>query len=369
MKLLTIALSMLLSAALSTGAGALDVDPHFPLYEPVALDGAQIKSVGSDTLGDLMRSWADAFSKLNPNVKIEVESKGSNTAPSALLDRASQLGPMSRPMRIEEYEPFEKKYGYHPVSFPVAVDALAVYVNKENPIECLTIDQLGEISRREERMPPKSLLLRGEQRARFGRRDMLAGLAAAAALLWPMNLAGATEPVSIGLNPLFLDSDIELLSLLQSYLAGRLGRSVQLLKRRTYQEITALLLSGQLDAAWVCDDPYVQHEDQLALLAVPLYRHEPLYQTYVIVSEGSKAQSFDDIRGTVHAFSDPDSTSGFLVTRSLLALRHTTPAQFFRTFFFTYGHRNVVRAVATGLARVAASMGMFGMSCESVSRN
>jgi phosphonate transport system substrate-binding protein len=198
-------------------------------------------------------------------------------------------------------------------------------------------------------MPPKSPLLRGEQKARFGRRDMLAGLAAAA-LLWPMNAAGATEPVSIGLNPLFLDSDIQLLSLIQTYLAAQLGRTVQLVKRRTYQEITALLLSGQLDAAWICDDPYVQHEDQFALLAVPLYRHEPLYQTYVIVSEGSKAQSFDDIRGTVHAFSDPDSTSGFLVTRSLLALRHTTPAQFFRTFFFTYGHRNVVRAVATGLA-------------------
>jgi phosphonate transport system substrate-binding protein len=198
-------------------------------------------------------------------------------------------------------------------------------------------------------MPPKSLLLRGEQKAGFGRRDMLAGLAAVA-LLCPMNAAGATEPVSIGLNPLFLDSDIQLLSLMQSYLAAQLGRTVQLIKRRTYQEITALLLSGQLDAAWICDDPYVQHEDQFALLAVPLYRHEPLYQTYVIVSEGSKAQSFDDIRGTVHAFSDPDSTSGFLVTRSLLALRHTTPAQFFRTFFFTYGHRNVVRAVATGLA-------------------
>ena len=198
-------------------------------------------------------------------------------------------------------------------------------------------------------MPPKSLLLRGEQKARVGRRDMLVGLITAA-LLWPTNPAGAAEAVSVGLNPLFLDSDIQLLSLLQTYLAERLGRPVQLIKRRTYQEITALLLSGQLDAAWVCDDPYVQHEDQFALLAVPLYRREPLYQTYVIVSEESKAQSFDDIRGTVHAFSDPDSTSGFLVTRYLLALRHTTPAQFFRTFFFTYGHRNVVRAVATGLA-------------------
>ncbi len=198
-------------------------------------------------------------------------------------------------------------------------------------------------------MPPKSPLSRGEQKAQVGRRDMLVGLAAAT-LLWPINPSGAAAAVSIGLNPLFLDSDIQLLSLLQTYLAERLGRPVQLIKRRTYQEITALLLSGQLDAAWVCDDPYVQHEDQLELLAVPLYRHEPLYETYVIISEGSKARSFDEIRGTVHAFSDPDSTSGFLVTRYLLALRQTTPAQFFRTFFFTYGHRNVVRAVATGLA-------------------
>ena len=198
-------------------------------------------------------------------------------------------------------------------------------------------------------MPRQSPPFCGGPTARIGRREVLVGLAAAT-VIWSTNSVAATEPVSIGLNPLFLDSDIELLSLLQTYLAAQLARPVQLIKRRTYQEITALLLSGQLDAAWVCDDPYVQHEDQLALLAVPLYRHEPLYQTYVIVSEGSKAQSFDEIRGTVHAFSDPDSTSGFLVTRSLLALRHTTPAQFFRTFFFTYGHRNVVRAVATGLA-------------------
>jgi len=132
-------------------------------------------------------------------------------------------------------------------------------------------------------MPPKSALLRGQQNARVGRRGMLGGLAAAI-LLWPMNPAAAAEAVSIGLNPLFLDSDIQLLSLLQTYLAERLERPVQLIKRRTYQEITALLLSGQLDAAWVCDDPYVQHEDQFALLAVPLYRREPLYQTYVIVS-------------------------------------------------------------------------------------
>ncbi len=181
------------------------------------------------------------------------------------------------------------------------------------------------------------------------RRTALALLASCFLPVAPVR-ALAAEAVSFGLNPLFLDSDIELLSMIGSYLGAQLGRPVQLVRRRTYQEITALLLSGQLDAAWVCDDPYVQHEDQLELLATPLYRGEPLYQTYVAVNENSPAKSFDDLRGTVHAFSDPDSTSGYLVTRYLLAIRHETPASFFRESFFTYGHRNVVRAIASGLA-------------------
>ena len=183
------------------------------------------------------------------------------------------------------------------------------------------------------------------------RRSALAGLAASfLPSLGSLASASASSSISFGLNPLFLDSDIELLSMIESYLGAQLGRVVQLVRRRTYQEITAMLLSGQLDGAWICDDPYVQHEDQLALLAVPLYRGQPLYQTYIAVNENSTAQSFDEISGTVHAFSDPDSTSGFLVTRYLLAMRHVTPASFFREFFFAYGHRNVVRAVASGLA-------------------
>ena len=111
------------------------------------------------------------------------------------------------------------------------------------------------------------------------RRTALVGLAAAS--LWPdlSRPALASTPVSFGLNPLFLDSDIKLLSILQEYLARQLGRPVVLVKRRTYQEITAMLLTGQLDAAWICDDPYVQHQSQLALLAIPLYHQKPLYQT------------------------------------------------------------------------------------------
>ncbi len=99
MKTLALVSSVLIGITLATGAHSLDLDPHFPAYQPVATDSAQIKSVGSDTLGDLMRSWADEFAKLNPNVKIEVESKGSSTAPPALLDGVAQLAPMSRSMR------------------------------------------------------------------------------------------------------------------------------------------------------------------------------------------------------------------------------------------------------------------------------
>jgi len=160
----------------------------------------------------------------------------------------------------------------------------------------------------------------------------------------------STNTVSFGLTPVFLDSDIQLLAMLERYLVKSLGRPVSLVKRRTYQEIVALLLSGQLDAAWICDFPYVQYQDRLALLGVPLYRHQPLYQTYIVVNTALEAKTFDECRGTVHAFSDPDSTSGYLITRWLLALRQTTPAAFFRKSFFTYGHRNVIRAVADGLA-------------------
>lgn len=161
--------------------------------------------------------------------------------------------------------------------------------------------------------------------------------------------ANGVSSFSLGLTPVFLDNNMRLLSLLQEYLSQRLHRPVVLVKRRTYREISMLLLSGQLDAAWICDFPYVQYQDRLALVAVPLYRHQPLRQAYVIVNQGSKATTFDDIRGTVHALSDPDSTSGYLITRWLLALRGESPAEFFQNSFFTYSHRNIIRAIGSGL--------------------
>lgn len=169
-------------------------------------------------------------------------------------------------------------------------------------------------------------------------------------ILSPAVARAATTPVRFGLTPVFLDSDIKLLANLEQYLVEQTGRPVSLVKKRTYQEITLMLLSGQLDAAWICGFPYVQYRSQLSLLAIPLYNGRPEYQSYLIAGANDPAQSIHDLRGQVHAFSDPDSNSGFLVTRAELARLRETPESFFSDTFFTYGHRNVIRAVASGLA-------------------
>ena len=137
------AVAIALNVVVATAALALD--QNLPGYRPAAALSGHIKSVGSDTLGRETTSWASAFEKLYPEVKIDIEAKGSATAPPALLDGAAQFGPMSRPMTAEEIAAFEGKYGYKISSFRVAVDALAVYVNKDNPIPCLTLPQISGI--------------------------------------------------------------------------------------------------------------------------------------------------------------------------------------------------------------------------------
>ena len=124
---------------------AIALDQSLPAYQAVTGISGQIKSVGSDTLGHEITLWAKAFKGLYPDVKIEIEASGSATAPPALLEGASQFGPMSRPMTAKEAEAFEKKYGYKASSFHVAVDALAIYVNKDNPVQCLAVQQLNRI--------------------------------------------------------------------------------------------------------------------------------------------------------------------------------------------------------------------------------
>ena len=120
-------------------------DPNWMNYARVSGVSGNLNSIGSDTLNNLMTLWAEGFRRQYPNVKIQIEGKGSSTAPPALIEGTAQLGPMSRKMKGKEIDAFESKFGYKPTAFPVAIDALAVYVNKDNPIQGMTIEQVDAV--------------------------------------------------------------------------------------------------------------------------------------------------------------------------------------------------------------------------------
>jgi phosphate transport system substrate-binding protein len=117
-------------------------DPKWTGYTRVSGVSGNVNSIGSDTLNNLMTLWAEGFRKQYPNVKVQIEGKGSSTAPPALIEGTAQLGPMSRKMKGKEMDAFEAKFGYKPTAFPVAIDALAVYVNKDNPIPGMSVAQV-----------------------------------------------------------------------------------------------------------------------------------------------------------------------------------------------------------------------------------
>lgn len=129
----------------SDGIAAADVDAALPSYAKADGVSGNLNSIGSDTLNNLMTFWAEAFRKEYPSVNIQIEGKGSSTAPPALISGTAQLGPMSRMMKSEEKQKFEKKYGFEPTPIGVALDSLAVYVHKDNPVDSLTLQQVDAI--------------------------------------------------------------------------------------------------------------------------------------------------------------------------------------------------------------------------------
>jgi len=123
----------------------VNVDPSIPAYTKASGVAGNLSSVGSDTLANLMTFWAEEYKRQYPNVNIQIQAAGSSTAPPALTEGTSNIGPMSRKMKDEEIGAFEKKYGYKPTAIPVAIDALAVFVHKDNPIKGLTMQQVDAI--------------------------------------------------------------------------------------------------------------------------------------------------------------------------------------------------------------------------------
>jgi len=121
------------------------VEPGLPNYQKTGGVSGNLSTVGSDTLANLMTLWTEAFKRLYPNINIQVQAAGSSTAPPALTEGTSNFGPMSRKMKHKEGEAFEKRYGYKPTEIRVAIDALTVYVHKDNPIQSITIPQLDAI--------------------------------------------------------------------------------------------------------------------------------------------------------------------------------------------------------------------------------
>jgi len=144
MKKIGIILLVLVWAG-SAFAGSIEVDPELPAYSKQGGISVNLSSVGSDTLNNLMTLWSEKFKQFYPNINIQVEGKGSSTAPPALISATAQLGPMSRAMKQKELDAFESKFGYKPTPVRVAVDALAVFVNKDNPVKGLNLKQVDSL--------------------------------------------------------------------------------------------------------------------------------------------------------------------------------------------------------------------------------
>ncbi|MDH5424312.1 MAG: phosphate ABC transporter substrate-binding protein PstS family protein [Gammaproteobacteria bacterium] len=134
-----------LAGSISVAQADVKVDAAVAEYKAVSGVSGNLSSIGSDTLANLMTFWAEEFKRQYPSVNIQIQAAGSSTAPPALSNGIANLGPMSRKMKSKEIEAFEKKHGYKPVAIRVAIDALAVYVNKDNPIKGMTVPQVDAV--------------------------------------------------------------------------------------------------------------------------------------------------------------------------------------------------------------------------------
>ena len=181
------------------------------------------------------------------------------------------------------------------------------------------------------------------------RRKFIGGCAAL--VMMPSTSVRAAQALRIGMTPALLHTQHGLLGQWRSYLESRLERQVVYVQRDSYRETIDLLRLGQLDFAWICSYPYVYLRDHLRLVAVPLYHGRPYYRAYLIVPEGKpRITNMLQLRGKVFVYADPYSNTGYLVPRYQLRAAGENPDRFFARTFFTYAHRQVIEAVADGVA-------------------
>jgi phosphonate transport system substrate-binding protein len=190
----------------------------------------------------------------------------------------------------------------------------------------------------------------------MNRRRFAADLLSAAALscLGSPVVQAAEPALRFGITAVFLYDRLRMLGHWQHYLESALGRRVQFIQRGVYSPIIDGLRAGHIDVAWICGFPFVLHAREFRLLAVPVWRGRPTYQSYLIAGQDNRVAGIEDLRGRNFAFSDPLSNSGYLYVRYLLAQRHERTDTFFGRSFFAHSHPNVVEAVAEGLADAGA---------------
>lgn len=175
------------------------------------------------------------------------------------------------------------------------------------------------------------------------------------ALAFPGRALEGQSPLRVGMTPAFLHDQHALLDQWRRFMAADLARPVDFVQRDSYRETMDLLRLAKLDFAWICDYPYLHLKDEVRLLAVPLYQGRPAYRSYLIVRADNRAvTSIADLAGKVFAYADPYSNTGYLSPRYALRELGHDPNTFFRKTFFTWSHRKVVEAVASGLAQGGA---------------
>lgn len=145
MRVKACAAGVILGLVSVLAAASSDSDSPLPSYQKASGISGNLSSVGSDTLANLMTLWGENFKRLYPNVNVQIQAAGSSTAPPALTEATANMGPMSRKMKDKELEAFEARHGYKPTAVPVAIDALAVFVHKDNPLSGMTLAQVDSV--------------------------------------------------------------------------------------------------------------------------------------------------------------------------------------------------------------------------------